>query len=461
MSQGRIPKQVLTRRRFLQAAALAGLSLAGCGAPGGGAQPTLPPASLTATVEARGVSVSTPIAGKTNVTWWTHNNPAFVAANKEMIRRFEQANPNIHIVYQYFPYDVFIRKLQAGYRSGTVADMQQMFGTWVTDYAKNGLLEPVPPDIAGSMEDRFWPAALGAYKWEGKYYGMPNEYNLENGGMLANPKLFQEANIKAYPQTWAELVSDAQRLTKRDQKGKIQQVGFAFTNNDSITFLFLSMILQQGATYWAKDGVHVDFSTEAAKKAWADETALVTKYKVDSEQAYTGDSYEIFFRGKAGMAMRGPWVIAVAKEQFPQFKFDYVPMPPYAGTEPKFAAESGWGEVVNAKAKPEIKEAAWKFIEFIHQPENLRDWNILTFTIPSLKELKDDKKILQNAPQMKTSFEVLQYGQWVGPVQDRDRFWQYVHDAFTSVELGKMSPEDALKDAEKKINAMIDEHVGP
>ena len=97
--------------------------------------------------------VSQPIDGKENVTWWTHNNPAFVAANKEMITRFEAANPEIHIVYQYFPYDVFINKLQTGYASSTEPDIQQMFGTWVTDYAKKGLLAEVPVE----------KAAIGAY----------------------------------------------------------------------------------------------------------------------------------------------------------------------------------------------------------------------------------------------------------------------------------------------------------
>lgn len=432
------------------------------GGDGGNAErATVSPENMTATVEAKGVVVSKPEAGKTNVTWWTHNNPAFVAANKEMIARFEKANPDTHIVYQYFPYDVFVRKLQAGYRSQTVANMQQMFGTWVTEYARNGLLDPVPQDMAGTMKDRFWEAALGAYGFEGRYYGMPNEYNLENGGMLVSPKLLQSAGLKEAPKTWTDLVSAAEKLTKRDDKGKISQSGFAFTNNDSLTFLFLSMILQQGATYWADDGTHVNFSTPQAKKAWQDETALATKSKVDNEQSYTGDSYEVFFRGKAGMAMRGPWVIAVGKDEFPKFQFRYDPMPPYNGKVNKFAAESGWGEVVNAKADPKVKAMAWKFIDFMHQEDNIRDWNIRTFTVPSLKALKDDPQILKAAPDMKTSFAVLPYGQWVGPVQDRDRFWQYIHDAFTSVELGRKEPLDALADAEKQINAMIDEKIGP
>ncbi len=417
-------------------------------------------ANATATVEAKGIQVSTEEKGKTNVTWWTHNNTAFVEANKQLMQKFEQENPDIHIVYQYFPYDVYVRKLQTGYRSGSVSDVQQMFGTWVTEYARNGLLDQVPDNMATNMKERFWEPATGAYQWQDKFYGQPKEYNLENGGMLVNPKLLADGGVAAAPKTWQELVDDGAKLTKHDGK-KVTQSGFAFINGDSVTFLFLSMILQQGATYWADDKVHVDFSTDAAKKAWQDECALTTKYNLDNTQSYTGDTYELFFRGAAAMAMRGPWVIAVGKEQFPEFKFRYDPMPTYAGTEMKFAAESGWGEVVNKKAKPEIKQAAWKFIDFMHKDENLRAWNIATFTVPSLKSLQNDPQILQVAPDLKTSFAVLPSGQWVGPVQDRDRFWQTVTDAFTNTALGRKQPLDALKEAEKQINAMIDEKVGP
>jgi len=408
------------------------------------------------------VTVTNPVEGKLNVTWWSHDNQAFVAANVEMINRFQAANPDINIVYQYFPYAVFISKLQAGYNSGTVADMQQMFGTWVTQYAGFGLLDPVPANLAEGMADRFFEAAAGAYGLNDQFYGMPKEYNLENGSMLVNPALVEEAGITDTPSTWQELMDNAVKATKYDDQGRITQAGFLMAGNDAITFLFLAMILQQGATYWADDGVHVNFQTDAAKKAWQDETDIVTKYHVEDETSLPNPSrYEVFFQGKGAMCMVGPWAIAVGQEEFPGLDFNYVNLPTYAGTEYRFAAESGWGEVVNANAAPEVKEAAWKFIDFMAQPDNLRDWNLATYTIPSLKALQNDPAILEAAPLLQASFNVLPYGQWVGPVQDRDRFWTSIHDAFTAVGLGQMDAPTALAQAEQQINQMIDEIAGP
>src|ERR687895_2477424 len=120
----------------------------------------------TPTVEPEEVTARSAVEGKLNVSWWSHNNPAFVAANLDMIDRFQAANPDVNIVYQYFPYDVFISKLQAGYNAGTVADIQQMFGTWVTQYAGFGLLDPVPANLSEGMADPFFERSHGALGME-------------------------------------------------------------------------------------------------------------------------------------------------------------------------------------------------------------------------------------------------------------------------------------------------------
>jgi multiple sugar transport system substrate-binding protein len=414
------------------------------------------------TPEPEEVTAREAVEGKLNITWWSHNNPAFVAANLEMIDRFQAENSDVNVVYQYFPYDIFISKLQAGYNSGTVADIQQMFGTWVTQYSAFGLLDPLPANLSEGMADRFFEAAIGAYGRDGLYYGMPKEYNLENGSMLVNPALLEEAGVTETPATWDALMEDAVAATKYDDQGRITQAGFLMAGNDAITFLFLAMILQQGATYWADDGVHVNFQTEAAQNAWQAETDIWTKYHVEDETSIPNESrFVVFFQGKGAMCMVGPWAIAVGQADYPDLEFDYVNMPTFAGDEYRFAAESGWGEVVNANAPAENKEAAWRFIDFMSQPDNARDWNLATYTIPSVKALLDDPAILEAAPLLQASFNVLPYGQWIGPVQDRDRFFRSIHDAFTAVGLGQMDAPSALLQAEQQINQMIDEVAGP
>src|SRR5215203_6192843 len=167
----------------------------------------------------------------------TYSQP--VEGNIKMITAFQEANPDLNIVYQYFPYDVLISKLQAGYNSGTVADMQQMFGTWVTQYAIYGLLDPVPANLTEGYTDRFYEAAYGAYQYNGQFYGVPKENNLENGCMLINPAILKEVGVTEPPATWQELVDNAVKTTTYDDQGRITRAGFQFTDTDTINFLFL------------------------------------------------------------------------------------------------------------------------------------------------------------------------------------------------------------------------------
>ena len=162
--------------------------------------------------------------------------------------------------------------------------------------------------------------------------------------MLVNPALLEEAGVTDTPATWQELMDNAVKATKYDDQGRITQAGFLMAGNDAITFLFLAMILQQGATYWADDGVHVNFQTDAAKKAWQDETDIVTKYHVEDETSYPNqDRYVVFFQGKGAMCMVGPWAIAVGQEDYPGSGFGYVNLPPYAGTEYRLRRRVGLG----------------------------------------------------------------------------------------------------------------------
>jgi len=318
----------------------------------------------------------------------------------------------------------------------------------------------VPEEMAATMAERFWPASYGAYELDGAFYGQPKEYNLENGGLLVNPTLIEAAGSAETPVEWQAMVDLAASAATWD--GEIlTQAGLAFINTDTITFTYLSMILQQGANYFAEDGMHVNLQSDAARQAWQDFTALVTEYRVDNSQSYTADTHELFFQGRAAMCAKGPWAIAVGQEQFPDLEFRYDPIPPYAGTELRFAAESGWGEVVNAGIDDEKKAAAWAFIDFMHQDDNLREWNQATFTVPSLQSLNNDPALLEAAPGLATSFAALPHGQWIGQIGDRDRFFATLLNAYISVDIDEASPEDALANAEQEINAMIDENLGP
>jgi multiple sugar transport system substrate-binding protein len=389
--------------------------------------------------------------GKVTLTWWSHDGPAFVKANKKFIEDYEAANPNVKIKLQIFPYDAFIQKLKAAYASKNPPDIAQVFGNWVPQYTKNNLLSPVPDDMKDWVTSGFYEPALGAYTRDGVPYGIPHEYNIENGGVLANPDMFKEAGLE-YPKTWDEFVTATQKLTVTED-GKIKVKGFDFINNDSITFTFLSLILQQKGEYWADDK-KVDFSSPEAVKAMEELKKFVTDYKVTNFRDFGGkeDTSDLFFKNKAAMVLRGPWSIAAGKENYKIEKVEYIPMPSFTENPPYFAAESGWGEIV-AKSS-EHQEEAWKFIRYMTEKENAKYFNITTFTVPANKEAAEDPEFLKALPEMKASIDVLPNGQFIGNV-DTDFLKKTINDNFQLIAADKVSVEDGLKKIETTINQML------
>lgn len=386
------------------------------------------------------------------LVWWVHENPSFVEANKKLIEDYKQVNPHVTVDLQVFPYDAFIQKIRVSMNTNTAPDIVQMFGTWVREYAKNGLLEPAPD--GESLEAEVFPAAIGGFQYDDKVYGVPHEFNIENGAVLRYPKRFEEAGIASDPTTWAELLDAAQKLTQRDGD-KITVRGLDITSNDSVVFYFLALIQQQGADFWNEDQTAVNFSTPEALQAMQELVDLVNVHKVTdlSKLGTTDEPYMIFFKGESAMTTAGPWTIAEGKNTFNVEDFDYMPMPSYTDQPPVFSAESGWGEVVSSKSAN--AEAAWEFVQFMMEDENAYAWNIRTSSVPANKHVAEDPKYVEDAPEVKASLEALEHGRWIGPLADRDYFFRAINDAYAQIAFGRISLENGLKKAEDDINKML------
>lgn len=386
------------------------------------------------------------------LTYWVHQNDAFVNANKKIIADFEKANPTIKIKMEVFPYDDFVQKIRTAYIGGTAPDVAQVFGSWATPLARANLLAEIPN--GDELLNKYFPAATGAYTIDGKLYGIPREYNLANGGILVNTDMLKDAGVTA-PKTWDELVDVAKKLTKVDVNGEFAVRGFDFISPDSISYMFLSLILQQNGTYW-KEGDLVDFTTPEAVKAVEAMKAFITEHKVVDTKTLGGKlaNFDLFFTGQSAMEFDGPWVIAVGKEIYADKapNFDYVPMPSFTENPPYFAAESGWGEIVSAESKH--VDAALKFVQFATTDENSVYWNSQTGTLPASDQHLTEKFKADNAI-LKTSFDVMQYGKFIGPMENTDYFRKVFTDGFVSIVNGA-DIEETLKKIEDDVNQTIE-----
>jgi multiple sugar transport system substrate-binding protein len=438
------------RRLLSMLAVLLVLSLVACGGP--------------APVEAPEEEAEAPPAAeeKVELRFWMHQNPAFIEANEELIRRFEAEHPDVTIKLESFEYDLFIQTLQTAMPAGTEADVMELFGTWVCSYAEGGRLAEMPESVMSrtQAEELFFAAPLEGYDCSGKLYGLPHEFNIENGAALVNPVLFEAAGV-AYPPDWGndmdKFLADAQALSQFD--GDVMTVaGFHSITGDGLAFQLLAGILQRGGDYWKPDGSGLQLDTPEARETLEFIKSLVDEYQVVDPFLFNDDSNwvgDAFFNGQTAIGFVGPWAAAEGLTEYPDMEFDYVAIP-WVGEKPYFAADSGWGKVVSVNS--EHKDIAWEFAKFATaNADNAKTWNVATGTIPALKSVADDPTLLDELPWIAADLPLLQYGQYIGPLPDRDLFWyDIVYPHVLGVLQDIETIDEALAAIDAEANAMFE-----
>ena len=397
------------RKSFTVLAAItlaAALLLSACG--GGANQPA----------QTAGTTAAAQTGAKSTVQFWGHVNEAWNLSHKATIAKFNASQPDVTVESTFFPYDDFEAKIQTSLMAGDAgADIYEIWGGWGLDFVASNALTQVPDDfIAGIIDDCYEPV-LGAFQSGGKYYGIPVEFNNEYGAMLVNKPRFEELNIP-YPETWDDIINVARQTTERN--GEIFEMrGLDFTTDDTLTTTFLSMILSQGGQYWV-DGKFKLTTPEATKalQVLVDYVAVDHLTNTDSATGAQGseiDGAHFLGRDEAMMVPRGPWVISLLDEEYDKeygVDFDYVKFPFYSSIK-AFPAETGWSMCVPKSTK--VADAAWKYLSFFMEKDNLLQHNINCAQIPPRKSVANDPAFIEQLPYMAPLLDVLDYGKFIGP----------------------------------------------
>jgi ABC-type glycerol-3-phosphate transport system substrate-binding protein len=252
-------------------------------------------------------------------------------------------------------------------------------------------------------------------------------------------------------------MTDAKTLTEtRDDV--ITRTGYHFTSADALVYSFFSLILQGGGGFLADDGGSFTIDTPEAREAIALMQSMVDEGIIDPElfndtANWVGDCY---FEEACAMGLVGPWVVPEYSADFPEVAdaTEYVALPTLGAT-PDFVADSGWGLTVSANSP--AANVAWDFVRFVTlDPENAATWNAATGTLPALKangEGTAQQELITEYPHFEAWFPILEHGQYVGNLPDRDLLWyEIAYPHLLSVLQGSESVDDALAAMESEAN---------
>jgi len=188
-------------RRLLAVVAAAAIAVAACG---GGA--TDAPASQAPASQAPGASASPAAELEGTITFLhKYSDPRYAPYFESVVAAYMAANPKVTIEIQAESDQGVKDKLRVLAASGNLPDV---YFSWAGDFTKKfvrgDLAKDLTGDVTGEWKDSFTPAALDAYTYDGKLYGVP--ITLDAKYMVYNKQLFADNGI-AVPTTLEELLA--------------------------------------------------------------------------------------------------------------------------------------------------------------------------------------------------------------------------------------------------------------
>ncbi|MBA2214991.1 ABC transporter substrate-binding protein [Sellimonas intestinalis] len=390
--------------------------------------------------------------GKTTLTFWCHQNEPWVKSYEAMAEKFEKEHPEYTVEVQDYPYDVYNEKIQTAITSDTAGpDIIAVWGGMAPNFIGTDALSEVPEDLAKELDKDYMAPTVGSYKKNGKYYGVPMEYNLEYGGMIVNKKLFHENGV-AYPTTWEEL-RDVSKSVSVKNGDIVEMKGFEMFDTDSLICNYLAMILQTGGQYLEEDD-SVNFATPEGVAAMEEILSMIKNGECDLTHLTDGDyCFNDVYQDKGYMASVGSWAIGEGTGTYELeygTDFEYVRVPQY-GDQMSFASETGWGLIVPENGKN--KDTAWEFISFFSEPENLVEHNIACSQLPPRKSLLTNETYIEKMPHVEFLLDILPNGQWMGPYNTSD-MREVLNQTFLNLcQEENPDVEGALKEASQKITS--------
>jgi len=200
---------------------------------------------------ALGVSKPAGAQGGVTLRWWsTQSVPAQLEAYKFQIAQFEAANPGIKVVFEPTSNETYAAQLAAAFASGQVPNIVTHLPSFaVTNYWRNGLLEPFNDVIQMVGPEKFYPDANRIYEVEKGVYGGAGIGGTAANTLWLRTDLMKKAGIENAPKTWDELRAAARKM----QGGGIYGAPLPYAKNSMTTLVFICFVRLAGGDIFSPD----------------------------------------------------------------------------------------------------------------------------------------------------------------------------------------------------------------
>jgi multiple sugar transport system substrate-binding protein len=384
------------------------------------------------------------------ITFWHGINPP---ENRQifdsLVAKFNQQNPNIQVESLYIGQpDEQLPKILASVANNQPPDVLWYVPQLTGQLVKLDAIKPLENWLNQSqLIKQIDPAMRETMQLNDHLWSVPMATN--NAAIFYRPSLFQKAGIKNLPTTYQELKETAKKLTKdNNNDGRIDQNGILLSlgKGEWNVFVWLPFIFSSGGEIVENN--QPSLVNDGTIKALQFARDLVTEKAAILSQPERGYELDDFILGKVAMQVTGPWTLAQLKQS--GVDYNVFPIP----KDQKNAAVVGGENLFVFKTNPEKEAATLKFLEYIISEDFQTEWALKTGYLPiniNAQNSSAYQAFVKENPVVNVFLNQMKVARSRPIIQDYPRLSESLGRAIESSLLGQKTPQQALEEAQKRL----------
>lgn len=332
--------------------------------------------------------------GKVEIQLWSSATAENAKPIEDAVAKFNESQDDIVVkTLSNQDHQKQLTAISGGSAPDLIVTQWNNIGPWSAAGAVQSLEEFIKRD--GFDTSQIIPAALDRMKVNNDIFGFPISMSMANK-LFYNKNAFEEAGLTAPPETLEDLFEYSKKLTKKDDKGNITQMGF-IPDYPWIDNVFWPIIFNGS---WDDGNGKLTANQEANVKA--------IDYQVNYYKEFGQESIDKFKSGMGGLetpqdpiltgklAMIIGWENWYVKHRGEGKEVGVAPFP-YPAANPDLKGSGMVSPIamfIPSKAKHQ--EEAWKVMQYLLGEDVQIEYSIQSGSIPVLMKALDNPKLTEN-----------------------------------------------------------------
>jgi multiple sugar transport system substrate-binding protein len=384
--------------------------------------------------------------------FWAMGREAEVVV--ELLAAFRERHPTVPVRVQQLPWSAAHEKLLTAFAGDALPDLCQLGNTWLPEFSALGALEPLDERMAtagiprddyfeGILDTNVMPAADGSRR----LLGVP--WYVDTRLLFYRSDLLRAAGHARPPETWGQwrtAMQDIRRL------GNGRTHGALLPLNEPHPLFALS--LQQGPVL-AEDDSRGAFSQPPFRRA-LDFYAGLFRDGLAPRMAATqvANVWDEFARGLFAFYVTGPWNIGEFRRRLPAERQGDWATAPLPGPDGPGVSTAGGSSLVVFRGSRR-KEAAWKLIGFLSEPETMQRFHALTGDLPPRRSAWRAPGLASDPPSQAFARQ-LERVRAAPKIPEWERIFQEMQLAAERVVQGREGAEAACRELDVRVDALLE-----